>query len=376
MARKKSIRGGGSVFQRQDGRWEAKFKVEETGKYKSLYAHSEKDAYKLLEEAKYQQKQGMLATGPQQTVKQFLEYWLEDVEKPTIRPTTYVNNRIIVHKHFIAELGHIQLQKLTSRHLQGFYAKKLKDGLSASRVVRLNAVLHKALDHAKRLKLVGANVAEDIDLPTPHSPDIEPLTPEQAQLFLKGMKERHLEALLTVAITTAMRKGEILGLHWSDIDFDKGVLRIRRTLSYIAGQGFIEGNPKTAKSKREIVLPQFVVELLKQHRATQDEMRNTAGASWQNRDLVFCTDHGYFISASTLWYQFDILLKKIGLPHMRFHNLRHSAATLLLSMGVPEKVVQELLGHTNNAQTIKYLHVLPSMQKEAMDKMDKFFKKE
>src|SRR5229473_2938875 len=145
--RKRSVHSGGSVFQRKDGRWEAKFKVEETGKYKSLYAASEKEAYKKLQDALFEQKKGTLATGPQQTVKQFLEYWLEDVEKPAVRLNTYVNNRVVVHKHLIPGLGHIKLQRLTASQLQSFYAKKLKEGTSASRIVRFNAILHKALDH-------------------------------------------------------------------------------------------------------------------------------------------------------------------------------------------------------------------------------------
>ncbi len=372
--RKKSVRGGGSVFQRQDGRWEAKFKIEETGKYKSLYDATEKGAYKKLEEAKFQQKQGTLATGKDQTVKQFLEYWLEDVEKPTIRVSTYVNNRVVVYKHLIPGIGHFKLQKLTAHQLQSFYAKKLKTGTSASRVVRLNAVLHKALKHAKRIKLVGSNVSEDVDLPTPQSPDVQFLTDDQARQFLQRMKEHNLEALLTLAMTTAMRKGEMLGLRWSDIDFDQGVLRIRRTLNYIARYGFVEGEPKTPKSKREIVLPPFVLEVLKLHRSNQAEKRLIAGALWVDRDLVFCDKHGDFIIHMTLRYQFNKLLKEIGVPRIRFHDLRHSAATLLLSMGVPDRVVQEILGHTTSAQTNKYTHVSPSMQRDAMGKMDDFFK--
>ena len=349
--RKKGVRGGGSVFLRKDGRWEAKFKVEETGRYKSLYAATEKEAYKLLEDAKYQQKQGTLATGPQQTVKQFLEYWLEDVEKPTVRVGTYTNNRVLIHKHLIPALGHIQLQKLTASQLQSFYARILKNGTSASRVVHMNGVLHKALDHAKRIKLIGVNVSVDVELPKPEEYEFQAFTPGQARSFLQKVKEHNLEALLTLAITTGMRKGEILGLRWADIDFDKGVLSVRRTLNYIAHHGFVEGPPKTPASKRDIVLPQITIEVLQHHHVTQADKRLLAGSLWVERDLVFCNKYGNFVDTMTLWRQFSKFLKDVGLPHMRFHDLRHSAATLLLSMGVSEKVIQELLGHTNGEQT-------------------------
>ncbi len=367
--RKKSVRGGGSVFQRQDGRWEAKFKVEETGKYKSLYDATEKGAYRKLEEAKFR----TLATGKDQTVKQFLEYWLEDVQKPTVRPNTYTSNHSIVHKHLVPGIGHIKLQKLTAAQLQSFYAKKLKEGSSASHVSMFNAVLHKALAHAKRIKLVGMNVSEDVDLPAAPSREIQPLTPEQARTLLEGVKGHALEALLTLAVTTGMRRGEILGLRWSDIDFEKGVLHVQRTLSYIAHYGFVEGQPKTPKSRRDILLPPFVLGVLEHHRTIQVEQRSSIGSLWVDRNLVFCDKSGGFIVPQTLLDQFSKALKNSGLPHTRFHDLRHSAATLLLSMGVPDKVVQELLGHTTNAQTNKYTHVLPSMQKDAMEKMNDFF---
>ena len=156
---------------------------------------------------------------------------------------------------------------------------------------------------------------------------------------------------------------------------EKGGLHIQRILVYITYHGFKEGEPKTETSRRNIVLPQFVIEVLKQHRTTQLEARLKAGVTWIDRDLVFPNAHGDFLLPTTLASQFARLLKDVGLPHMRFHDLRHSAATLLLSMGVSMKVVQELLGHSNFSITANvYTHVLPSMQQEAMDKMDAFFR--
>ena len=168
--------------------------------------------------------------------------------------------------------------------------------------------------------------------------------------------------------------GEILALRWPDIDLQKGTLQIRRTVNYRGRSRFIEGEPKTEKSKRKIVLPQFVVETLKRHRMTQLEMRLQAGAAWVDNDLVFSNKRGGFIVPMTLSNHFFQLLEEAGLPHIRFHDLRHSAATLLLSMGVPANVVQELLGHSHISITLGvYGHVLPSMQQGAMEKLSGLF---
>lgn len=372
--RKRSVHGGGSVFERKDGRWEAKFKVEETGKYKSLYASTEKEAYKKLQDALFQQKQGILATGEQQTVKQFLEYWLEDVQKSAVRLSTYLNDQIIVHKHLVPGLGHIKLQKLTAQQVQSFYARKMKEGTTASRVRQIHVLLHKALKHAKRIKLVGLNVAGDVQLPKYSGHDPQVLTPEQAQLLLQKAKETNLEVLLAVAVGTGMRKGEILGLRWSDIDFTKGTLQVSRTLNYLSGHGFVEGKPKTKSSERSIVLPQFLLDLLQAHHTLQLEKRLEIGAQWVDRDLVFCNKIGDFIVPITLLRQFARVLEDAQLPHMRFHDLRHSAATILISMGVPANVVQELLGHSDVSITLGvYGSVVPSMRKDVADKMDGLF---
>lgn len=370
--RKKSVRGGGSVFLRKDGRWEAKFKVEETGKYKSLYAATEKEAYKLLEDAKYQQKQGTLATGRDQTVKQFLEYWLEDVEKPTTRRlNTYINVRSLVHAHLIPDLGHIRLRSLAANDLQSLYAKKLRAGTSASLVVAVNGVLHKALEHARLLKIVSVNVAQGVALPHMEKYKGPVLEVEQARVLLEKAKERNLDVIIALAVVTAMRRGEILGLRWADIDLVKGELQIARTLSYRVGYGFFENDPKSKTSERPIILPRFLIGLLSGWQVRQVELKVAAGSDWVERGLVFPDAKGKFIVPDTLLYRFHRLLEDIGLPRMRFHDLRHSAATILLSMGVPANMVQELLGHSNVSITLGiYGHVLPSTRRETIDKLE------
>lgn len=294
--RKRSVHGSGSVFQRKDGRWEAKFKVEETGKYKSLYARTEKEAYKKLEEALFQQKQGILATGPQQTVEQFLTYWLEDVEKPTVEISTYVNNRIIVYKYLIPGLGHIKLQKLTIQQVQTFYSRKLKDGTAASRIGQFQGVLHKALTYARRTKLVSINVTDDVQVPKRVEYDGPVLSPEQARLLLQEARKKDLEVQIALGVAMGMRIGEILGLRWSDIDLVKGTLRIPRTLNYLAKYHFIETRGKTKASRRNMLLPRFLIVLIKKHATLQLEKKEQAGTKWIDRDLVFSNNMGVILS--------------------------------------------------------------------------------
>jgi integrase len=217
------------------------------------------------------------------------------------------------------------------------------------------------------------NVCNDVQLPGREKPNRQFLTPEQAQLLLQKVQGHPLEGIVTLALATGMREGEILGLRWSDVDLDLGMLRVNCTVTYVTGHGCVEGEPKTETSKRGVMLPPMVVDVLKRHRLKQLEKRIAAGAAWVDRDLVFPGDHGDFLISDTLLRRFHRLLEQIGLPRIRFHDLRHSAATLLLSMGVQMKVIQELLGHSSiNITADIYSHVLPPTHREAIDKMGKF----
>ena len=272
--------------------------------------------------------------------------------------------------HIIPALGHYQLQKLSPQHLQAFYTLKLEEGLSAQTVFAFHSLLHKALDTAVRWNLLSRNVCDAVSPPRPKRHEIHTLTPEQAQQLLKAVNDHRLKILFVLALATGMRLGELLCLKWQDIN--DGSLQVRRTLYYVSKVGFVEAEPKTEKSRRNIILPTFVLEELKQHRIRQLEERLKAGEAWQEHNLVICTVIGGYISPGDISSKLlRNILQKAGLPRIRFHDLRHSAATLLLSMGVHPKVVQELLGHSQISMTMDiYSHVLPTMQKEAMEKIN------
>lgn len=368
--------GEGTIYQRKDGRWVASITLENR-KRKAFYGRTRKEVQEKLRVALNEQKQGILATGPQQTVRQFLEQWLEEVHKQLLRPSTYKAYRMYLDKRILPILGHIQLQKLTPQHVQAFYNRKSQEGLSAKSISNTHGLLHRALDKAVQWGLVPRNVCDAVSLPKQTRHEIQPLTEEQARHLLKAARGHSLEGLLILAVTTGMREGELLALRWRDINFDNRSLHIQHSMGYVPGKGYLEFEPKTPKGRRKIVLPSFVCEALKQHRACQLEMRLKAGERWQDRDLVFCNRYGGYLDPSHLRQRFDKFLKEAGLPDVRFHDLRHSAATILLSMGVPAKVVQEILGHSQISMTMDiYSHVLPDMQQQAMDKMNELFRQD
>ena len=363
--------GEGSIYERNDGRWAASITLEGR-KRKTFYGKTRKEVQEQLKTALHQQQQGTLVTGPRQKVEQFLIHWLENIQKPTIRPRSYIYYRDLIHKHILPVLGRYQLPKLSPEHVEALYAQKLKEGLSASTVHSIHTVLHKALNTAVRRHLLTRNVCEEVSLPRKTRYEIHPLMPEQVQQFLAALADHRLKALYILALATGMRLGELLGLKWQDINLAENALQVRRTLSYVNNVGYSEHEPKTEKSRRSILLPAFVTAELKAHRARQLEEKLKVGALWENKDLVFCNSMGgYLHPTSSIQKNFWAILKKAGLPRIRFHDLRHSAATLLLGMGVHPKIVQEILGHSNISMTMNtYSHVLPTMQKEAMEKIN------
>lgn len=374
MATKRG-RGEGSIYRRKDGRWTAEISLE-GGKSKFLYGKTRKEVQEKLKTALYEQQKGMLVTGPQQKVEQFLTHWLENVHKQSIRARTYERYEEIIRLHLVPGIGHHQLQKLSPQHIQSFYKKKLEEGLSNTTVISFHNVLHKALETAVRWSLIGRNTCDLVSPPRRKRFEIRPLNIQQIHQLLAVVHGHRLEALFILALATGMRRGEILGLKWQDLDLEHGTLQVRRILTRIPskmpGKGFEEAEPKTDRGRRGIVLPSFTVEALKQHRIRQLEAKLKAGSVWQDHDYVFCTSIGTHLNPTRdVLDVLKSLLAKAGLPSIRFHDLRHSSATMLLAMKVHPKIVQEILGHSQINVTLDiYSHVLPTMQEEAMSKMN------
>lgn len=364
--------GEGSVFQRKDGRWV--MQIWTGSVYKQKYVKSQKEGFEKLRQAQRELEQGILPTQPDQMLEQYLEYWIEEVHKPTIKLSSYVKYRKLIRLYILPELGKIKLQKLTPQHINSLYRKMEKRGLKPKTINSVHGLLHKALDNAVKWGYMARNVCDSVSPPRLVKTEIQPLTMEQAHKLLEAVRGHRLETLLTLALTTGMRRGELLALRWSDVDLERGSIHVRHTVDHIPRYGYVETEPKTKKAQRLIMLPSFVVDALKQHRIEQQEQRLKAGDNWQDLNLVFTGLHGNYLNPRYLPKMFSKVLMEAGLPHIRFHDLRHSAATILLSMGVQLKVVQEILGHSTIVMTADiYSHVLPSIQKEAMEKWEQQF---
>ncbi len=379
MAKGRRGNGEGTIAKRPNGTYEAKITLE-GGKRKTFYGKTRKEVQEKLKVALREQQQGTLVTAPQQKLEDFLQQWLEDTQKHSIRPRSFERYEEIVRLHIVPVLGRVQLQKLTPQQVQSFYTKKMKEGYKAITVASFHNVLHKALDTAVKWNLVAKNVCDVVARPRAEKFEFQPLTVEQIRKLLEVTKGHYMEALFKLALATGMRRGELMGLKWQDIDFNTNTLQVRRILtrvpSKMEGKGFVESEPKTKKSRRSVVIASFALEALREHRWRQLDAIKKAGPLWQHHDYVFCTSIGTHINPTTdMLEPLNELLEKAGLPHIRFHDLRHSAASLLMSQGVHPKVVQELLGHSTIGMTMDvYSHVLPSMQQDAITKLNDILK--
>ncbi len=364
--------GEGSVFERKNGDrnkpWVAQVSMGRGHKKIIGYYASKQEAIAAKNKALQEIELVRRVKNSRQTLEEYLEYWLEHVQRLSVRLSSFVQTLIMINSHIIPELGSIPLQKLTVRDVQRFVSK-LQDTLSAVHVRNIHGILHKALAKAISEDLLRENVCDRVTLPRLETTEMQVLTQSQAQQLLRAAEGNHWETLLIVALTTGLRHGELRALKWSDVDLERKELYVRHTAGRVPGYGYVESEPKSKKSRRTVVLHAFVVETLKSHRVAQLEQRLKAGSAWQDRNLVFPGQTGNYFHKNTLYRNFHKILDKAGLPPMRIHDLRHSAATILLAMGVNIKVVQEILGHSNISMTLGiYGHVLPGMQEEAMKK--------
>jgi integrase len=284
-----------------------------------------------------------------------------------VSPRTYTNYRLQVRRHLTPALGRIKLKDLTPFKVQGLYRSKLDAGLSNASVRYTHAVLHRSLKQAVKWSLVPRNVAEAVDPPRVRREEITPLSPEQARVFLAAARGDRFEALYVVALTCGLRQGELLGLKWSDADLGAKTLRVNRQVQrHRDGDGLVFAEPKNA-SRRTVPLTATAVEALKRHGKRQAEEKMRVGSLYEDNGLVFASEIGTPLDAQNVVNRsFKPLLRRADLPSIRFHDLRHTCATLLLAKGVHPKLVQALLGHASIGITMDlYSHWAPAMGDQA-----------
>jgi len=357
---KKRAHGEGTIFQDSRGYWVGEITLP-NGKRKRKYSKTQKVVKDWLHIEREAIKSGLWIGDDRITISELLDRYFNDVALHTLRPKTIESYESIIRLHLKPEIGNVKLAALTPAHLQTLYSKKINSGLSKRSVQYIHAVIHRALKQAMKWGLTVRNVADAVDAPKVKK--TAPTTLTQAQIAtLLDASDGRMKAILILAITTGMRQGELLGLHWQDISGSE--IHVQHTTQTLYKQGIVISEPKTEKGKRSITLPEIAINALRDCRqVTGDET-----------GLVFHTSTGRPISVRNLIRDFQAVLEKAGLPHIRFHDLRHTSATLLLIAGVHPKVVQERLGHSRIDMTLDtYSHVVPSMQEDAAEKKNKLF---
>ncbi len=371
MAKERKGRDG--ITQLADARWQARVTVGyKDGKQvrKAVYGKTYVECKTKLVELQGNQHKGIAPMNDRITVKQFLTDWLEDSVKPSVRPRTHESYTQIVAAHIVPVLGKTALTKLTPAQVQALMNAKTKEGLSVRTVTYIRAILRRALNQAVKWGMAPRNVAALTEPPKREYHEVQPLTLAEAKTFLTSITGTRHEALFLTATVLGLRKGELLGLRWQDVDTDKAVLTVRTQAQRISDVPQLV-EPKTHKSRRTVALPALVVDALKRHRIRQLEERLVAGSRWHDMSLVFPSTIGTIADSANVTHAFHDALQRAELPRQRFHDLRHLAASLMLAQDVNPKVMQEILGHSQMSMTMDlYSHLMPSAKKDVAARMD------
>lgn len=393
MAKKRS-NGEGSIYKRKDGKWCATITLCNdllTGKSKrrSFYGNTRQEVSNKLIDAQSKIQNGSYVEPSDLTLESWLNYYLYEYKKTSLRPKTFENYEYVIRIHLIPRLGSELIMKLTPEIIQNFYnflsTKGRNDGhggLSPKTVRNIHNLLHDALELAVKSGKITRNVSEATTLPRKQPKQINPLSKEDEIKFLETASADRLGIAFIISLATGMRLGELLALRWSSVDILNGNIKVKQALVRVKifdddnnyKSNLIFQDPKTKAGIRNIPIPPNVHILLKAHRINQSKEKLLLGEKYQDMDLVFCTIVGTPIEPRNFNRKFQQLLKKSGLEKTNIHALRHTYATRLLELNEHPKVVQELLGHSTIAVTLDtYSHVFPEIKQAAADKINDIF---
>ena len=353
-------------------------------RYKWIHGfESEKIAERALTDMLHKRDTGMWTDPTKITVEQYLEKWLEDYCLYRLGPQTYQGYKNIINGHLAPKLGSILLINLQPMHVQSYYSEQLKKGrldgkggLSPTTVKQHHAVIHKALRQAVKWQLVPRNIADAVDPPSKGKYEHATLSSEQVLQLLDRVEGTPIYLPVAIAVYTGLRLGEVCGIRWKDVDLSGGALSIRQTIIRTEN-GLETDEPRKGRSKRVVRMSPDLVEIFRHAKKDQARQRLLMGEHWQDHGLVCCREDGRPVNPSTLSKRFGEAVANIeDFPHVRFHDLRHTHATLLLKAGVHLKKVSERLGHATIVITgDTYSTVTPDMQKEVADKFDELLGK-
>jgi integrase len=372
MARKRGPNEG-SVFQRADGRWEARISLGWQGGRRvrrSFYGDTMAEANSLLLKARADYAAGLPVKVENQTVSQFLERWLHDAVAPSVRALTLEQYEQHTRLYLVPAFGQKPLRKLCPSDVQRFTADRLSTGLSP-RTVRISLfVLGRALAQAVKFNLIARNPVDAVDLPKCERPPIKTFSEAQARSLLAAVKTDAAGPAYLLALLCGLRRGELLALKWEALDFDAGTVSIHRALERIRTQlEFVE--PKSQSGRRILPLPQPVLKALKAHRARQSAARLALGPEYEDHGLIFPNSIGRPLEPRSFNRQFKSALARAGLPlTLRLHDCRHFAATAMIANGADVRTVAGLLGHADPSLTVRtYAHVVPEGALRAVERM-------
>ncbi len=375
----------GHIRQRAKGSWEIFYDMPAdtvTGRrrQKSQTVKGKKrDAQRVLHEVVISLEQGAYVKPNKVTLGDWLRQWLKDYASMNTTNRTQESYSSIVERHLIPSLGKVMLADLQPQHIQSYYAEKLsngradgKGGLSARSVVYHHRILSKALNYAVKMGMVVRNVADVVQPPRVQRVTMRTLSTEEVKSFLDTAQETDYYVYFATLLYTGLRRGELLALRWRNLDLVKDTLTVVETAYKLGNGDYIIKEPKTAQSRRSVVLTPALVELFKAYRIDQELLRIQLGVSLNADDFVFIRPDGSPINPNAVTLAFRRIIKKTGLRSLRIHDLRHTHATLMLKAGVHPKVVSERIGHANIGITLDiYSHVLPGIQEEAAEKFDR-----
>jgi integrase len=363
MAGRRRARNSGGLYQRaSDGLWVGVLDlgwVDGKRRRKVVYGRTQTEALAKFDAARRAQQQGLNLTATPRTVEQWLGEWLtEHKARDGTRASTLARYQQVVRTHLVPGLGRRRLQDLSPQDVHRFLVSR-STVVSPATVAKIHGDLRAALSDAERMELVTRNAAKQVRPPSLGHMERQFLTPADARLLIERLRGRRYEAAYLLALGLGLRRGEVLGLRWSDVDQDAGTLTVRRGLMRVNG-GLALVDTKTPRSRRTLPLTRVVVEALDLQRTQQDRFRDTAGARWRGSDLVITTSLGGPVEPRNLSRDFTALRDELGMPWLRFHDLRHAFATFLLAAGVEPRTVMEMLGHSTIRLTMDlYGHALP-----------------
>lgn len=363
--------GEGSVGKHPKGYWWARLRLPD-GKRKAFYANSQKEVIRLLDEAKTAVRAGVTLANERVLVTKHTQDWLASIQ-PNVAPKTYASYESLLRIHIVPSIGRKNLRQLQTRDVQATYAALLASGMTPATLGNTHRAFHSCLEKAVQWGLIYRNPSDHVDLPKVRRPEKTMLSEDKIRDFLVVAKGHRLEALFTLALTTGARSGELLALRWQDVDLDQGIIRIRKSLKK-AKHGFELGDTKTPASQRDIDLGARTIQVIREHRARQNQEALALGSAWDSSSgFVFANRVGGSLDqTNVLRREFRPLLKLAGLPQsIKFHDLRHIFASVALSKGMDLVRVSAMLGHSSPATTLAvYSHALPGHGKPIAAALD------